>query len=54
MAEASTPPIKENGEPLNIQELKELNIQALNLPDPESSNREKRADLFRRRTGDSA
>ncbi len=30
MAEASTPPIKENGEPLNIQELKELNIQALN------------------------
>ncbi len=30
MAEASTPSIKENGEPLNIQELKELNIQALN------------------------
>lgn len=30
MAEASAPPVKENGEPLNIQELKELNIQALN------------------------
>jgi transcription termination factor Rho len=30
MAEASTPPIRENGEPLNIQELKELNIQSLN------------------------
>ena len=29
MAEASAPPVKENGEPLNIQELKELNIQAL-------------------------
>lgn len=30
MAEASAPTVKENGEPLNIQELKDLNIQALN------------------------
>ena len=30
MAEASAPTVKKNGEPLNIQELKELNIQALN------------------------
>ena len=29
MAEASAPTVKETGEPLNIQELKELNIQAL-------------------------
>ncbi len=30
MAETGTPTVKANGEPLNIQELKELNIQALN------------------------
>ena len=30
MSEATTPTVKENGKPLNIQELKELNIQALN------------------------
>lgn len=29
-APAAAPPVKENGEPLNIQELKEMNIQALN------------------------
>ena len=52
MAEASAPPVKENGEPLNIQELKELNIQALSqiakdLDIPGSTGLRKQELIFR-------